>query len=190
MILNLPNILSLSRLIIAPIFFFMFLSDDIALQQISIILFLIGSLTDYFDGYLARKYKVVSSLGKFLDPLADKFLTSAAFLAFYILHIIPFWMVLIILIRDFGTTFLRVYQNSEFQTSYFAKIKTTLQLAFIAFIETLFFVSNFFEPTNALYINLRSWIYSDFTYYSMLIITLITVWTLVEYIRELKFIKA
>ena len=182
---KLPNILSLSRLIIAPFFVILFLSGDIALQQFAIVLYIIGAITDYYDGYFARKFNWGSSFGKFLDPLADKLLTSAAFLTFYYLDIIPLWMVIIILIRDFGTTFLRLFQKNTFTTSFFAKMKTTIQMVFIGAILVLFYIMDMYPHSSEAQM-LHGWIYSDVTYYSMFAITIITVITFFDYLKKTK----
>lgn len=178
---KLPNILSLSRVIIAPVFLYLFLSEDLALQQFSIVLYILGAITDYYDGYFARRFNQVSSFGKFVDPLADKFLTTAAFLAFVFLGIIPLWMAIIILIRDFGTTFLRIFSKKEFRTSNAAKFKTSLQLVFIGAILVMFYIRDMY-PLSATAKLLENYIYSDYTYYTMLTITLVTVWTFYDYL--------
>ncbi len=178
---KIPNILSLSRVVISPIFYVLFLSGNLDLIGWSLVLFTVGAITDYFDGWLARKMKVTSAWGKFFDPLADKFLTSSAFLAFVALGIIPLWMVLIVIIRDFGTTFLRIFNFShkELKTSRTAKLKTTLQMVFIFFVLFVYFIGKS-EIGSA---HAANWILSSpYIYLSMLGLTALTVWSLIEYI--------
>ncbi len=182
---HIPNILSFARIVIAPIFFIFLISDSLILQQISLFLFIIASLTDSADGYIARKYRTVSALGKFIDPFADKLLTAAAFIAFVMMGIAPLWMVIIILIRDFGTTLMRLVWKKEFITSTTAKIKTTLQMTFISAILGLLFIRDL-RISNWLYNSINTFIYSDIVYFLLLILTIITVWTLVEYIFALR----
>ncbi len=182
--LNLPNTISLLRLIIAPIFFLLLITGDSEFARIAVFLFIIGAFSDQIDGWLARKMNVVTSLGRFVDPLADKFLTIAAFLAFVMLDIIPLWMVLIIFLRDFSITFLRAYAESKdtyIVTSGSAKLKTTLQMIFISAILILLYVkhSELVSYSKGL---IDEIIYSNYTYYSMLVLTLYTVWTLIEYL--------
>ena len=187
--LNLPNTLSILRIIIAPVFFIYLIMDSVQAISIACTLYFIASISDYFDGWIARKYNTISNWGKFLDPLADKFLTTAAFLAFVVKGIVPLWMVLIILIRDFGTTFLRLYaekNNKHIKTSMLAKWKTTLQMFFIAYILVLLL---FEKSINFTFFILQSTpdkinnlIYSDSIYVLMLILTLMTIWTAVEYV--------
>lgn len=179
---TIPNILSLSRIVIAPIFLWLFLSDDIALQQFSIVLYILGAITDYYDGYFARRFNQVSSFGKFVDPLADKLHTSAAFIAFVLLKIVPLWMVIVIIMRDFGTTLLRIIQKKEFKTSVPAKLKTTLQFIFIGAVLIMFYVKGMY-PYGKIASTVNYFIYSDYTYYSMLIITILTAWTFFDYLK-------
>ena len=147
-------------------------------------LFVMGAITDYLDGGLARNVYGVTSLGKFVDPLADKVLTTAAFLSFVQLGIVELWMVIIIIVRDFGTTILRLFavnNKHTINTSRSAQWKTFLQMVFIVYILILLFLrdSDFikieFNKINYL-------IFSNFSYYMMLFLTFITIWTAIEYI--------
>ncbi len=185
-----PNIISLFRVIVSPIFFLYVISDDPMLVQTACVLFLFGAVSDYFDGWLARKFKAVTSWGKFFDPLADKFLTSAAFIAFVIKGIVPLWMVVVIIVRDFGTTALRIiaeYKSKKLRTSQSAKTKTFLQMTFIAVILLLLFFKSI-VPLKEWIPAINSLIYSKLTIAAMLILTIITVWTLIDYIME--YVKA
>jgi CDP-diacylglycerol--glycerol-3-phosphate 3-phosphatidyltransferase len=180
---TIPNIFSITRGVIAPVFLALLMTGDPALVQVSCILFFLGAITDYFDGWLARKYHWVTSIGVFIDPLTDKILTSAAFIGFYLMGIIDLWMVIIIIIRDFGMTLFRAYADSKGKpvvTSRSAKAKTTLQMLFISYVLILLFIENFnnlyFLRDEAQYL-----IHSLSIYISMLILTLFTVWTMAEY---------
>lgn len=106
---KLPNILSASRILLAILFVVFFYLPWQYSKTISFILFIIASLTDYLDGKIARKVKGVSRLGMFIDPLADKILILGAFVCFVDLKIIPAWMVIVILSREFLITGLRIY---------------------------------------------------------------------------------
>lgn len=182
-ILNLANLLSLFRILISPIFMILILSGEPNYVILSAFLFLIAAITDYLDGFIARKMNAETKIGRFVDPLADKFLTTAAFLSFVFLEIIPLWMVVIIIIRDFGTTLLRIIgdkKNNSVKTSKFAKYKTFLQMAFIAVVLFLFFLKSLDFYFDKEFLN--KIIYSDYTYFVMLFITIITVISLFEYI--------
>jgi CDP-diacylglycerol---glycerol-3-phosphate 3-phosphatidyltransferase len=148
------------------------------------VLYLIAALTDFFDGWFARKYHEVTITGKFIDPLADKFLTSFAFIAFSILGIVPWWMTIIIILRDIMTTVMRVLAGSGqlvIKTSWPAKTKTFIQMIFIAIVLIiLFIIAVIDDPQIIAFLN--SIIYSDITFLIMLAITGLTVWTAAEYI--------
>ncbi|MFC2130338.1 CDP-diacylglycerol--glycerol-3-phosphate 3-phosphatidyltransferase [Bacteroidota bacterium] len=193
MIFNLPNIISMIRVIIAPFFLYFLVWGGKGGVELACFLYFIGSATDFFDGWLARKYHEVSNLGKFVDPLADKILTTAAFAAFVLLDIVELWMVIIILLRDFGTTFLRLYADiagKPIRTSLLAKWKTFLQMVFIAYILILLLLKETEGFTNNILgmapeeVNLL--IYSFSIYIVMLLLTLLTIWTAGEYIVQNK----
>lgn len=140
---SLSNILSFSRIFFAPItallvangrFFFL-----------PIILFTIASITDFLDGYVARKLNSSTAFGAFIDPLADKILIISMLIAFYSLGAIPLWVVIAITVRDTLITLLRVLtmtQGSALVTSSSAKFKTTLQFILIYFLFLLTFFSH------------------------------------------------
>jgi len=103
----------------------------------ALIIFLVASITDAYDGYYARKYNEITKEGKFLDPLADKILVSSAFISFALLGIIDFWMVGIIIFRDLFVTGLRMAMEQKgmtMVTSIIAKLKTSAQMIIITFI--------------------------------------------------------
>jgi CDP-diacylglycerol--glycerol-3-phosphate 3-phosphatidyltransferase len=104
---NLPNILSLSRLISTVLVFVLVLVDQPWAFLVATVLFLLASMTDFFDGYLARRLKVVSSLGVFLDLTADKVFVSAVLIAMVQIGLVPAWVVFIIVTREFLVTGLR-----------------------------------------------------------------------------------
>ena len=103
----------------------------------ALIIFIIASITDAYDGYYARKYDQVTPEGKFLDPLADKILVSSAFISFALMGIIEFWMVGLIIFRDLFVTGLRMAMERKglsLVTSTIAKAKTAIQMGIIWFI--------------------------------------------------------
>ena len=153
--MNVPNILSLARIILTPLFIILLLFADFKMAKVfALLVFAIAAITDAYDGYLARKYNQITPEGKFLDPLADKILVLSAFISFAFINIIDFWMVGIIIFRDLFVTGLRFIMSSrgfEFVTSKLSKYKTAFQLTII--ILTLIFISiegldiNIFIPT-------------------------------------------
>ena len=152
--MNVPNILSLARIILTPLFIILLFADFKMAKVFALLVFAIAAITDAYDGYLARKYNQITPEGKFLDPLADKILVLSAFISFAYINIIDFWMVGIIIFRDLFVTGLRFIMSSrgfEFVTSKLSKYKTAFQLTII--ILTLIFISiegldiNIFIPT-------------------------------------------
>jgi len=183
---SLPNILSWLRVIIAPIFLVLFFVHSHEAKLVAIVLFFVAAITDYLDGYTARKYDATSEWGAFFDPLADKVLTSAAFVAFGILGIAPIWAVCLIILRDIFATYLRVYSDKrqiEFKTSYMAKFKTFVQMFFISFILWIIFIENM-ELSPDVTQMCRFIVYSSYIRYTIIAITGLTIWTLIDYLKK------
>jgi CDP-diacylglycerol---glycerol-3-phosphate 3-phosphatidyltransferase len=181
----LPNQLTVLRIILSPIFLFFFLSGNPLFKQISIGIFIIAALTDWYDGWLARKFNYITNWGKFWDPLADKILTSAAFIGFVVLGVLPPWMVIIILLRDFIITILRAYadyKGASFPTSNYAKWKTFIQMAFLYYLLVIYTAINtlpVFNGNEKIFAILMD---GNFIYYTMFFITVITFHSGVTYI--------
>ncbi|MBS4033779.1 MAG: CDP-diacylglycerol--glycerol-3-phosphate 3-phosphatidyltransferase [Ignavibacterium sp.] len=174
----LPNQLTVLRIILTPVFLFLFLSGEPALIQISLGVFIIAALTDWYDGWLARKFNYITEWGKFWDPMADKILTSAAFIGFVIIGLLEWWMVSLIVARDLIITLLRLYaenRGKNFVTSYYAKWKTLLQMIFLYYLIIVYTAIN----TQSIYSGneiIFSILWDEtFIYITMLIITVITV---------------
>jgi CDP-diacylglycerol---glycerol-3-phosphate 3-phosphatidyltransferase len=128
---TLPNRLTVLRILLSPVFFLLFISENPGWRTASLVVFLVAALTDWYDGELARRRNAISNLGKFLDPLADKFLTSAAFIGFACIGLAPWWMVIVILARDALITALRALaeaRSAHIVTSKFAQTKTFIQM--------------------------------------------------------------
>ncbi len=125
--INIPNVLTIFRILLTPLFIICLFSNYPYAKLWALIVFIIASITDAFDGYYARKYDQVTRHGKFLDPLADKILVSSAFISFAILDLVPYWMVALIIFRDLFVTGLRMVMESKgltMITSKIAKAKT------------------------------------------------------------------
>jgi CDP-diacylglycerol--glycerol-3-phosphate 3-phosphatidyltransferase len=181
--LNLPNIITISRAVLAPIFMALLLASGRVATVLAVLVFIIAAITDYLDGWLARKYGQSSAWGTLVDPLADKILTTAAFIAFALLGLVEWWMVFIVVIRDVGTTVFRSYADNigkPLVTSWSAKVKTFVQMAFI--IVVLVFLSALQLPLPSWMHLLASWaLLRPVLYLTMLAVTVITVWTGIEY---------
>ena len=173
----LPNQLTVLRIILTPVFFILLLSEDVLLKQVALGIFLIAAITDWYDGWLARKFNYITNWGRVWDPLADKILTSAAFLALVILGQIELWMVMVILLRDFMITGLRIYsdyRNIAFPTSVYAKWKTFIQMVFLYYLLFVYVGSltkEIYSGNEKLFAILLN---EKLIYFTMLFITLLT----------------
>ncbi len=107
--MNLPNKLTISRILLTFLFIFFIFQKGLIAIVLATVTFILASLTDFYDGYLAKKYHLVSDFGKLMDPIADKFLILAAFLSFVSMQIVHAWIVLLILGREIMITGLRLY---------------------------------------------------------------------------------
>jgi len=135
--MNLPNKLTVTRIILSPIFMVAFLIDNLYSRHFALLVFVVAALTDLYDGHLARKTGVITSFGKFMDPLADKLLTSTAFIAFLALGYVRSWLILPIIAREFFITGLRAmaaYRGVVIMPSILAKWKTASQMVVIVII--------------------------------------------------------
>ncbi len=183
--MTLPNQLTILRIILSPVFLYFFHSEHIWMKQVSVAIFIVAALSDWYDGWLARKFNYITSWGKFWDPLADKILTSAAFIGFALVNLIPWWMVIIIVGRDVVITLLRVFsdmKNYAFTTSYYAKWKTMLQMIFLYYLLILY-VAQFTPEINLMYGDLVSLLLNkQLIYFIALLITAITFHSGVLYI--------
>lgn len=140
---RLPNQLTALRILLTPLFLFLLFSGGFVNTLMALLVFIVASTTDAYDGYIARKYHVVSAWGKFLDPLADKILVLSTFAAIWFMGLYPLWMFILIAIRDVGVTALRLWmisKNSTLETSYFAKSKTVVQMVAIYTILAFFVI--------------------------------------------------
>lgn len=137
MSMNLPNKLTMFRVVLIPVFIVVLMSGLIAepaSRYIAVVIFCVASFTDYLDGHIARKYNLVTNFGKFMDPLADKLLVSAAMICMIELGMLPAWVVIIIISREFIITGFRLIAAEGglvIAASWWGKIKTVTQMAMI-----------------------------------------------------------
>ena len=137
MSMNLPNKLTMFRDVLIPVFIVVLMSGLIAepaSRYIAVVIFCVASFTDYLDGHIARKYNLVTNFGKFMDPLADKLLVSAAMICMIELGMLPAWVVIIIISREFIITGFRLIAAEGglvIAASWWGKIKTVTQMAMI-----------------------------------------------------------
>lgn len=129
--MNLANKLTLLRVILVPVFLIFISINGPANTLIAIVIFVVAALTDKLDGYIARSRNEITNFGKFMDPLADKLLVTSALVALVQYGVIPAWMVMIIIAREFAVTGLRAVAASEgvvIAASWWGKIKTVIQI--------------------------------------------------------------
>ncbi|MBP9212588.1 MAG: CDP-diacylglycerol--glycerol-3-phosphate 3-phosphatidyltransferase [Bacteroidetes bacterium] len=185
-LLSPPNQLTLLRILLTPVFLYYLFSPDPLDKQIALGIFLFAAITDWYDGYVARRWGFITRWGKFLDPLADKVLTSAAFFSFIVFGYAEAWMVWVIVVRDFAMTFLRGYaewKGTTINTSGFAKTKTFFQLVVI-YLFLVNYIVRTSDPLNAEF----GWFFDivatdSIKYLLMLITTFLTALTGVMYLH-------
>lgn len=133
--MNLPNKITLFRACMIPFFVIFLLVDTIpGHTYLAAAVFIVASLSDALDGYLARKYHLVTNFGKFMDPLADKLLVCAALICFVGLGLIPAWIIIVIISREFiisGFRLIASDNNVVIAASYWGKFKTTFQMIMV-----------------------------------------------------------
>ncbi len=144
--MNLPNILALIRLAVAPLMFWIILTPELFTDNgydiswsyyFSALLFVIASITDYFDGHIARELDQKTKLGAIIDPLADKMLVMAAFLGLMVMGTASVWAIYIIIVRELFITGLRtvaVQEGIDVSASWSGKVKTVAQMFAIGFL--------------------------------------------------------
>ncbi len=135
--MNLANKLTTMRVVLIPVFLLVLLSpliEEPFHRYIAVAIFIIASLTDFLDGYIARSRNIVTNFGKFMDPLADKLLVCSALVAMVELEDLPAWVVILILSREFAITGFRTLAMEAkvvMAASWWGKIKTTTQMIMI-----------------------------------------------------------
>ena len=137
MSMNLPNKLTIFRVILIPVFIIALMSGIIpepVNRYVGVVIFCVASFTDYLDGHIARKYNLVTNFGEFMDPLADKLLVSSALICMIELGFLPAWIVIIIISREFIITGFRLIAAEGglvIAASWWGKIKTVTQMLMI-----------------------------------------------------------
>lgn len=185
--MNLPNKITISRICLIPLFLIVMLYDfdwgsitvgDEVIPYTHLVgafIFIFASTTDWIDGYIARKYNLVTNMGKFLDPLADKLLVSAALITLVDLGYVPAWMTIVIISREFAVTGLRLLLAGEGEVvaaALLGKIKTWIQIIAIS----VYLLHN--VPFNMIGI--------PFDYISMWAAVIMTIWSGWDYFAKNK----
>lgn len=156
--MNLANKLTLLRVILVPVFLIFISINSPANTLISIVIFVVAALTDKLDGYIARSRNEITNFGKFMDPLADKLLVTSALVALVQYGVIPAWMVMIIIAREFAVTGLRAVAASEgvvIAASWWGKIKTVIQIiAIILCLISLIYTASYMKYVTCISVSL------------------------------------
>ncbi len=189
--LNLPNKLTLFRIFMVPVFMVIGVAvpmSDTVSRIVCAAVFLITALTDMLDGKIARKYNLITDFGKFMDPLADKFIVFAALLVILVkydyLQTVFIWAAAIVMFRELAVTSVRLVaagkEGMVIAASWLGKIKTVTQMTCIMaiFLEPVIFPFSFFEK------------YHPLSYVTIAAMTVMTLWSGIDYIKTYwKFIK-
>jgi len=171
-IFNLPNSITLLRLAVIPVLFLLLLSPGRVLSMVIAILFIIASITDLIDGYVARKYNIVTTMGKFLDPVADKLVVTTAMIMMIPIDRIPAWIVAIIIMRDLLVDGLRSIASADglvIDASRLGKQKTLCQIiavsALLIHYDTVFGIDAHAVGIAVLYLALALTVWSGADYF-------------------------
>ena len=172
--MNVPNRLTILRVCMIPLFVIAMLLESIPYSDVVAgIIFIAACITDFFDGYIARKYNLITTFGKFMDPLADKLLVCAVLICFVAVKDVamPVWIVIIIISREFiisGFRLVAAEKNVVIAASYWGKVKTVIQM-----IMSILLIFNFSHPVFA--------ILEQISIYAALVFTVIS---LIDYIYK------
>lgn len=177
---NLPNILTVVRIILVPVYVVLLFRDPGLFEWrfAATVVFVLAMLTDLADGYIARKYNLITDFGKLWDPIADKALTGMAFIGLSILAELPWWITIIILVREWGITALRwaIMKYGVMAANRGGKLKTVMQsVALAMFLPGLQFMPAVWD--------IIAWI-------AMILAFALTVLTGLDYLREANKLRA
>lgn len=188
--MNLPNKLTMLRMVMVVVFVvFMCLPTKLEwARYVALAVFVLASITDFLDGYISRKNNLVTKFGKIMDPLADKMLVASGFILIAAAGIIPAWMAVVIVLRDFFVTGLRNFgadKEKDLAASLSGKVKTVFQL--LAVILALAGTYNFGDfVTQSLVMTPFELLINVGMTVSVAAAVLATVWSLIDYIARFK----
>ena len=188
--MNLPNKLTMLRMVMVVVFVvFMCLPTKLDwARYVALAVFVLASITDFLDGYISRKNNLVTKFGKIMDPLADKMLVASGFILIAAAGIIPVWMAVVIVLRDFFVTGLRNFgadKSKDLAASLSGKVKTVFQL--LAVILALVGTYNFGDfVTQSLVMTPLELLINVGMTVSVAAAVLATVWSLIDYIARFK----
>ncbi|MGB4325548.1 MAG: CDP-diacylglycerol--glycerol-3-phosphate 3-phosphatidyltransferase [Candidatus Nanopelagicales bacterium] len=172
---NIANALTLVRLLAVPLLVWLLIQQTEVDRNVAAVVFVAASLTDLVDGFVARKYGLITNFGKIADPIADKFLTGVALIGLSALDLLPWWVTGVIVFREVGVTLLRfwVIRRGVISASRGGKAKTLAQTIAI----TMFLIA---PPVTFEYTS----VWDGFKFVAMGIAVLLTLWTGAEYVQK------
>jgi CDP-diacylglycerol--glycerol-3-phosphate 3-phosphatidyltransferase len=186
---NVPNALTITRIALTPVMLVFLMSNTLLGLTAALSLFVVGAISDYLDGKIARSYEVRSRLGQFLDPFADKVLVLGTFVAVAILvpQVVPWWAVAVIALRDVAVTGLRSWAESRgrsIRTKNIARAKTLSQLLFLIY---LLFVMVLAKVPGGVSRGAQEVLYGPISYTIMLLVVAFTVFTGIVYLLKIEY---
>jgi CDP-diacylglycerol--glycerol-3-phosphate 3-phosphatidyltransferase len=176
-VLNVANALTALRVLAVPLLGYLLLQDTQESRNWAALVFLLASITDFIDGYVARKYGLITTVGKIADPIADKFLTGVALIGLSYVGSLPWWVTILIIAREIGVTILRfwVIEHGVITVSRGGKTKTLLQMIAISMFLVVW-------PLSAPESFLTMWDIAKIAMMSLAVI--LTVTTAIAYVRK------
>jgi len=184
---SVPNLVTLARVLLTPLFLWCVTSGSTVLVQWSGVIFLVAAVSDWYDGWYARRYNAATALGRFVDPLADKVLVGTALIAFAIIDVLPIWMVAVVVVRDLLLTLVRVGADRlsrPIRTSRLAQWKTALQLIFLFYLVAAWTLQHIAWIEAKWHNTVHSLLDPTTIGIAMLLLTLLTVVTAVQYLHD------
>ncbi|KAB2909652.1 MAG: CDP-diacylglycerol--glycerol-3-phosphate 3-phosphatidyltransferase [Ignavibacteriales bacterium] len=183
----LPNQLTVLRIILTPFVVFFMLGQGRYYSEIAIIIYIVAALTDWYDGWLAKKFNYFTNWGKVWDPIADKVLTAGTMISLVYLEVIPWIPVAVILLRDIFITGFRSYAEhvrKPFPTSRYAKVKTFIEMVYLNFV----LISFLLEKSEVLPDGLRKFfgmlLVDEVVFWGLIVVMLLTVHSAYLYVKE------
>ena len=182
--MNLPNKLTLSRLVLTLIFVIVIFADFPHAATLALVLFSVASLTDYFDGRIARRDKLITNFGILMDPLADKIMICSAFIAFVGVDWLPAWMAVVVVARELAITGLRLLaasKNVVLAAERFGKDKTISQIVAVISIFVLKSYEQWDGPGRVIFgwhIGDKAWVewFTEIAIWAAVILTFVSGW--------------
>lgn len=192
--MNLPNKLTVLRVILVPFFVFFLLESEVNewFKWVALGIFIVASLTDMLDGKIARKYNLVTNFGKFMDPLADKLLVCSALIVLIELDAIPAWATAIIIAREFiisGFRLIAAEKGVVIAASYWGKIKTVVQMVMVCVMMIVVNTHGFSSDGVEFYSDMAANLYNGFDIAALVLLVasvILTIISLIDYLVKNK----